>query len=64
MILDAVATEMTRRGLKQAASAPDLTVTYFLLLSTNMSTQTMGQFLPATMGGACRRSPRRRSRSR
>ena len=49
MILDAVATEMTRRGLKQAAAAPDLTVTYFVLLSTNMSTQTVGQFLPATL---------------
>ena len=47
-ILDAVATEMTRRGLKQAASGPDLTLTYFVLLSTNMSTQELGQFLPAT----------------
>jgi len=48
-IMDAVATEMTRRGLKQAAAAPDLMVTYFVLLSTNMSTQTLGQFLPATL---------------
>ena len=47
-IVDAVATEMTRLGLTQAASGPDVTVTYFLLLSTNMSTQTVGQFLPAT----------------
>jgi hypothetical protein len=47
-ILDAVATEMTRRGLKEAPSAPDLTVTYFVLLTTNMSAQTVGQFLPAT----------------
>ena len=48
-ILDAVAMEMTRRGLMQAAAAPDLTVTYFVLLSTNMSSQTVGQFLPATL---------------
>ena len=47
-ILDAVATEMTRRGLQQAASTPDLLLTYYLLLSTNMTAQTMGQFLPAT----------------
>ena len=51
-ILDAVATEMMRRGLTQATSAPDVTVTYFVLLSTNMSTQTLGQFLPATTAWA------------
>jgi hypothetical protein len=51
-ILDAVATEMMRRGLMQAASAPDVTVTYFVLLSTNMSTQSLGQFLPATTAWA------------
>jgi hypothetical protein len=51
-ILDAVATEMMRRGLTQAASAPDVTVTYFVLLSTNMSTQSLGQFLPATTAWA------------
>jgi Domain of unknown function (DUF4136) len=48
-IVDAVATEMTRRGLQQAASAPDLTVTYYLLLTNSLSAQTMGQFLPATV---------------
>jgi hypothetical protein len=47
-ILDAVASEMTRRGMQRAESEPDLNLTYYLLLSTNMSTQTMGQFLPAT----------------
>jgi len=48
LILDAVAGELMRRGLQQAAAQPDLTVTYYLLLSNNMTTQTMGQFLPAT----------------
>ena len=48
VLVDAVTMEMTKRGLQTAASQPDATVTYFLLLSTNMSAQTMGQFLPAT----------------
>jgi hypothetical protein len=48
VILDAVATEMTRRGLQQTTSAPDLTVAYFLLLTLGSETQTVGQFLPAT----------------
>ena len=47
-LLDAVATEMTRRGLQLAASEPGLILTYYLLLGTNMTAQTMGQFLPAT----------------
>ena len=47
-ILDAVATEMPRRGLTLATSEPDLTLTYYLLLSTNTTAQTVGQFLPAT----------------
>jgi hypothetical protein len=49
IILDAVATEMPRRGLQMATSTPDLTVTYYLLLTTNMTAQTMGQFLPGTV---------------
>jgi len=48
LIRDAVAAAMKERGLQPAESQPDVTVTYYLLLSTNMSTQTMGQFLPAT----------------
>jgi len=48
LILDAVAAEMKGRGLQQAASQPDLIVTYYLLLSNNMTAQTIGQFLPAT----------------
>jgi hypothetical protein len=49
LIRDAMTTEMTRLGLTHAASAPDLTVTYYLLLSTGASAQEMGQFLPATV---------------
>ncbi len=48
-MIDAVTTEMTRLGLKQTPDAPDLTVTYYLLLSTTMSTQTMGQFVPGAV---------------
>jgi hypothetical protein len=49
IILDAVAAEMKQRGLQPAQGAPDLAVTYYLLLTTNMTAQTMGQFLPATL---------------
>ena len=49
IIFDAVMTEMSRRSMQQATSAPDLMVTYYVLLTTNMSSQTMGQFLPATV---------------
>jgi hypothetical protein len=48
LIQDAVAGELMRKGLQQAASEPDVTVTYYLLLSNNMTAQTIGQFLPAT----------------
>jgi hypothetical protein len=52
IIKDAVAMEMGRRGLQLTASGPALHVTYYLLLTTNMSSQTLGQFLPAnTMWG-------------
>jgi hypothetical protein len=44
--MSAVSNELTRRGLKQAPGAP-LLVTYYLLLSTATSAQTIGQFLPA-----------------
>jgi hypothetical protein len=46
VIMSAVANELTRRGLKQAPGAP-LAVTYYLLLSIEASSQTLGQFLPA-----------------
>jgi hypothetical protein len=49
IIVDAVGTEMARLKLQPAASNPDLIVRYFLLLSTNQTAQTMGQFLPATV---------------
>ena len=65
IIVDAVTTEMGRRGLTPAASAPDVTVIYYLLLTTNMSTQTIGQFLPATRRvgpAAVPGEPRSRSR--
>jgi hypothetical protein len=48
VIIDAVTTEMGRRGLQAAASQPDVFVTYYLLLSINAATQTLGQFLPGT----------------
>ena len=47
-ILDAVATEMMQRGLQRVASEPVVTLTYYLMLTTNMTAETMGQFLPAT----------------
>ena len=46
IIIDAVTIEMTRRGLQPAFPA-DLVVTYYLLMTTSMSAQTLGQFLPA-----------------
>jgi hypothetical protein len=48
IIVDAVGTEMERRGLKQADESADLTVTYYLLLTVGASAQTLGQFVPAT----------------
>jgi Domain of unknown function (DUF4136) len=48
VILEAVNTEMPRRGLKPAAGSPDVTITYYLLMTIGSSTQTMGQFLPST----------------
>jgi uncharacterized protein DUF4136 len=48
IVVEAVTTEMNRRGLTAAPPNPDLTVTYYLLLTTGVSSQTMGQFLPAT----------------
>ena len=46
VIMSAVASEMMKRGLKEAPDAP-LAVTYYLLLSISQSAQTVGQFLPA-----------------
>ena len=49
LIVEAVTAEMTRRGLSQVPSAPDLIVTYYLLLTTSMSAQTVGQFAHPNM---------------
>ena len=46
LIMNAVSGEMPRRGLKPAAGTPDLTLTYYLLLTVGSSAQTLGQFLP------------------
>lgn len=51
IIVDAVTTELNARGLRSSetsAAPPDMTVVYYLLLSTNVTAQTMGQFLPGT----------------
>ena len=48
IVLDAVATEMKKRGAALASGTPDLTLKYHLLLTTTSNAQTMGQFLPAT----------------
>jgi Domain of unknown function (DUF4136) len=46
VIMNAVSAEMPQHGLTAAAAAPDLTLTYYLLLTVGSSAQTMGQFLP------------------
>jgi hypothetical protein len=48
-ILDSVATEFKARGVQQATTNPNLIARYYLLLSTNQSAQTMGQFLPGSV---------------
>jgi Domain of unknown function (DUF4136) len=50
LIVDAVTREMPQRGLQEASGEPDLHLTYYVLLTTSASAQTMGQFLPATTG--------------
>jgi hypothetical protein len=51
IIVDAVAEQMAARGMTRASGhPPDLTVTYYLLLATTMTAQTMGQFLPDYWG--------------
>lgn len=47
IIVSAVQAEMARRGLTFTMEHADLAVTYYLLLTTGMSAQTMGQFLPS-----------------
>jgi hypothetical protein len=45
VIVNAVTSEMDRRGLKAATATPDLFVNYYLLLTIGSSAQTIGQFL-------------------
>lgn len=52
VIMNAVAAEMPKRGLTAATASPDLTLTYFLLLTVGSSAQTVGQFLPSTTAWA------------
>jgi len=46
IIVDAVNTEIVKRGLTEVTFSADLFVTYYLLLTNTMSAQTMGQFVP------------------
>jgi hypothetical protein len=48
IILEEVPAQLAKRGLTAATGQPDLTVTYYLLLTTSINSQTMGQFLSAT----------------
>ena len=49
VIFQVVAAELPGRGLTAATAKPDLTATYYLLLSYGSAAQTMGQFLPSTL---------------
>ena len=40
---------LPRRGVQVATGAPDVTLTYYLLLTVGSSTQEMGQFLPSVL---------------
>ena len=46
VIREEVALQMQRRGLALATAAPDVTVTYYLIMTAGTSAQTAGQFLP------------------
>jgi hypothetical protein len=49
IIFEEVAAEMAKLKLQPATGEPDIAVSYFLLLSTNMSSQTVGEFLPSVL---------------
>jgi hypothetical protein len=49
IIVDAVSIEMAKLKLQPAAADPNLTLNYYLLLTTGTSAQVIGQFLPATL---------------
>ena len=52
VIMKAVGLEMPKRGLTATDANPDLTLTYFLLLTVGNTAQTVGQFLPSTTAWA------------
>ena len=47
VIMAVAGPQMLRRGFEPSSGAPDLTLTYYLLLSIGASAQTLGQFLPS-----------------
>jgi hypothetical protein len=47
VIMQVAGAQMSRRGFSPASGTPDLTLTYYLLLSIGASAQTLGQFLPS-----------------
>ena len=49
LIIESVTAELAKIKIEPATAAPDVTLTYFLLLTNNTSAQTVGQFLPATL---------------
>lgn len=49
LIIESVTAELAKIKIQPATTAPDVTLTYFLLLTNNTSAQTVGQFLPATL---------------
>jgi hypothetical protein len=42
VIMDAVASELGKRGIQRATGMPDVQLTYYLLLTTSASAQTLG----------------------
>lgn len=48
MIIDEVSTELGKK-FKEATATPDVSFTYYLLLTVGESTQTIGQFIPGTV---------------
>ena len=48
ILLEGIPSELAKRGLTEAKGKPDLTVTYYLLLTAGVDAQVMGQFLSAT----------------
>jgi hypothetical protein len=47
IIMATMREEMGKRGIQPASGPPGVTATYYLLVSTTQSSQTIGQFLPA-----------------